>query len=526
VGLEGEGRPAQTSYFHTETVTSLSQTGHRGNGSFPQNANPMGGTRIAPRAWTLFPGVDPLRRSLTLTVLALALASFPIRTSLHSQSSTRFYRVDDIGTLGVNEVRGLAINDNGDVTGNARLPSGEEHAFRYTDARGMEDLGGAALGPFSQAFGINSAGDIVGVFLDANFNTHGFLAPAGSTMQDLFTEDRWITMVTSITDDGRLAGGLLTPSGDVHPFRTLLSGEIHDLGSPGFKGMAWRMNAAGQVTGHEAPTTYPASGRSTAFRYSDSAGKVDLGTLGGPISFGLAINAGNVIVGCADLSDVEGRAFRAREGGPMENLGTLGGEWSCAEGINDNGEIVGWSDLANRQAHAFVYTDSEGMIDLHTVIPPNLDLRLMAARAINNRGQIVVESNTLAGLRTYRLTPVERVDQVPPVIQSTSVTPVVIWPPDGRMVPATVSVVVTDNLDPSPGCRITSVGAYESGSLVPDSQSDAVITGDLTLSLRARRSGSDTRHYDGVLSCVDASGNVASTTVRVTVPHDSSSGME
>ena len=125
------------------------------------------------------------------------------------------------------------------------------------------------------------------------------------------------------------------------------------------------------------------------------------------------INASQVIVGCAALTDVVSHAYRARESMALEDLGTLGGSSSCAEGINDAGEIVGWADLANGQAHAFVHTDQEGMIDLDATVPASLGLRLVFARAINNRGQIVAVSNTLAGVRTYRLTPVER-DTVQP----------------------------------------------------------------------------------------------------------------
>ena len=214
---------------------------------------------------------------------------------------------------------GFAINENGDITRYYQEPSGDFHAFRYTDSGGIQDLGGAAFGPFSQAFGINNAGDVVGIFLDVNFNGHGFLAPAGQGMQDLLTEDRPIAMALSILDDGRLTGNIYSPSGDTHPFRTLLSGEIQDLGDPGTKGTARQMNAAGQVTGELAPSTFPSSGTYTAFRFSDTHGRVDLGTLGGGLSFGAAINASNVIVGCAGLGDVVSHAYRSREFMPLKN---------------------------------------------------------------------------------------------------------------------------------------------------------------------------------------------------------------
>jgi probable HAF family extracellular repeat protein len=435
-----------------------------------------------------------------------------------SGQASRAYLVEDIGTIdGSSYVDAFDINEQGDIAGSYQTPSGDTHAFRYTDATGMQDLGGAAFGPFSQAFGINNAGDVVGVFYDQGFNGHGFLAPAGQAMQDLLTENRLITGAFSILDDGRLAGQFFTPEFDAHPFRTLLTGEIQGLGAPGTRGIARRMNAAGQVTGELAPLTYPSSGIYSAFRFSEAGGTVLLGTLGGNTSFGMDINASNVIVGCAALDEVVSHAYRARESMPLEDLGTLGGSTSCAEGINDSGEIVGWADLANGQGHGFVYTNQEGMIDLNDTVPASLGLRLVFARAINNRGQIVAVSNTLAGVRTYRLTPIER-DAVAPVITAASANPSVLWPPNGSLIPVSVNATATDNVDPAPVCRVTQVTVAENGASQPAAQDDAQITGALTVTLRARRAGPAERTYSIAIGCSDSSGNTATTTTTVTVP--------
>jgi probable HAF family extracellular repeat protein len=452
-----------------------------------------------------------VRKAFLGVVVAVCLMNSAGPVSVRGQAS-RWYLVEDIGTFGGSYTEGLAINDNGDIAGYAQMPSGDFQAFRYTDAGGLEDLGGSALALYSQAFGINNAGDVVGLFVDF-IAEHGFIAPAGSAMQDLlFSSTPPMRLVTSITDDGRLAGAVYTPEGGNHAFRTLLSGELQDLGSVGFNSRAWRMNAAGQVTGDHAPVTYPTSGRFTAFRYSDTEGLVDLGTFGGNTSFGLAINGSNVIVGCAGLDDVRSHAFRAREGAPLEDLGTLGGASSCAEGINDHGEIVGWADLATAQGHAMVYTDSEGMIDLNDAVPADLGLQLVFARAINSRGQIVATSSTLAGIRSYRLTPTER----PLVITGVSPIPATLWPPDGRMVPLTVNVT-TDRVA---ACRVTHVSVLESGAPLTSVESDVVQTGDLALSLRARRSGAAVRTYQGIVQCSDAAGSSRTATFEVTVPHD------
>jgi probable HAF family extracellular repeat protein len=456
-------------------------------------------------------------RYLPLAVVA-CLGAAILNGAPVSGRASRAYLVEDIGTIdGSTYVDAFDINERGDIAGSYQTPSGDTHAFRYTDATGMQDLGGASFGPFSQAFGINNGGDVVGVFFDQSFNGHGFLAPAGQGMQDLLTENRLITAAFSIQDDGRLTGEFLTPNFEAHPFRTLSSGEIQDLGAPGMRGAARRMSFSGQVTGELAPMTWPSSGIYSAFRFSDAAGSVLLGTFGGSTSFGMDINASNVIVGCAALGDVVSHAYRARESMPPEDLGTLGGSSSCAEGINDAGEIVGWADLANAQGHAFVYTDQEGMIDLDAAVPASLGLRLVFARAINNRGQIVAVSNTLAGVRTYRLTPVER-DTVPPVITAASASPAMLWPPNGQSVPVSITAAATDNVDPAPVCRVTQVSVFENGAPLPGAQGDAQITGALTLTVRARRRGGAERTYSIGTGCSDSSGNTATTTMTVTVP--------
>ena len=63
-------------------------------------------------------------------------------------------------------------------------------------------------------------------------------------------------------------------------------------------------------------------------------------------------------------------------------------------------------------------------------------------------------------------------------------------------------------------CRITSVASNE-----PVNGVDWVITGDLTLNLRADRSNrGNGRIYTITVVCTDAAGNSATKTVTVTVP--------
>jgi len=114
-------------------------------------------------------------------------------------------------------------------------------------------------------------------------------------------------------------------------------------------------------------------------------------------------------------------------------------------------------------------------------------------------------------------------DILPPVIDSLSATPNVLWPPNHKMVPVAVSVTATDLCDPAPVSKIVGVTCNEpaDGPGAGNTQTDWEITGDLTVLLRAERSGSQAdRVYTLTVQCTDTSGNSATATVNVTVPHD------
>ncbi|PYQ50633.1 MAG: hypothetical protein DMF59_10310 [Acidobacteria bacterium] len=105
-------------------------------------------------------------------------------------------------------------------------------------------------------------------------------------------------------------------------------------------------------------------------------------------------------------------------------------------------------------------------------------------------------------------------DTVAPAIRTVTATPSVLWPPNHKMIPVTVTVAASDICDPAVRCRIVEVTSNE-----PDDEAWK-IDGDLTVQLKAERSGNGNgRLYTITIRCTDASGNPSSkTTVTVTVP--------
>ncbi len=103
-------------------------------------------------------------------------------------------------------------------------------------------------------------------------------------------------------------------------------------------------------------------------------------------------------------------------------------------------------------------------------------------------------------------------DTTPPTITSITASPSILRQKNGRMVPVTLTVVATDAVDPAPRSRIIGVTCNQCAAR------DWVITGDLTLNLRAKRVGRTARIYTITVQSTDASGNSTTGTVNVTVP--------
>jgi microsomal dipeptidase-like Zn-dependent dipeptidase len=116
------------------------------------------------------------------------------------------------------------------------------------------------------------------------------------------------------------------------------------------------------------------------------------------------------------------------------------------------------------------------------------------------------------------------VDTTAPQINSVIATPASLRHPNHKMVPVTIAVSATDLCSMTTTCKIISVSSNEpiDGTGDGDTAPDWQITGDLTLNLRAERSGNGNgRKYTIAAQCTDTSGNKSEPkSVIVTVPHD------
>jgi probable HAF family extracellular repeat protein len=333
--------------------------------------------------------------------VALAGALSACLTATPAAATASTYRVTDLGSLGYGVTHGLAINNNGQVTGYSYLGTAIQipcpphkygpkvcfthpyHAFVWSNGT-MTDLGTLG-GRDSRGNAINDLGEVVGTADTAN----------GSSA---FTDQNAVMTAINTGDPLAING----------------SDEIAGAGS---------FPVAGT----------PGDVFTQAFTYQNGQTTV-LGLLpgeGGIFTGASGINGSGVVVGSGDNSASYERAWKYQNG-TMTDIGTLGGPQASATAINANGQIVGFAQTSTDADHGFLWSngkmtdlglnffpaaisdkgvivggnliDSGGALeDLNTLIPTGSPYQIQYANAINNNGQIAADAYDTATHQTHAL---------------------------------------------------------------------------------------------------------------------------
>ncbi len=286
------------------------------------------------------------------------------------------------------------LNENGTVVGEivrALNPQDEysrqgSFAFAWRDGR-LEDLG--AFDPLvrdSRSQGINDAEEIVGWSYPGPDAQPAFVWRNGH-MKPIGLADAY-----GINDAGQVVGYLHRTQG-AEAFGVAVvwqAGhitELTELANP------WNINDAGDVVGFSYVDARP---QASLYR----AGAVTLlGTLpGSPTSQAFDINEAGQVIGTSHFLPTDGsesydRAF-LWESGQMRELKPLSANDRAASayGLNDRGDVVGRSGTS--RFVAVIWIDDVAH-DLNSLIseddPLRPFVRLLEAREINNRGQIIAQ---------------------------------------------------------------------------------------------------------------------------------------
>lgn len=348
------------------------------------------------------------------------------------------YAVTDLGALRLfphsHGSRPAAVNDNGQVALNT-VNGGQAYATiaclwnagrttRVTDfpaqVKDVEDMAGFSAtafpvftqgvrlntfptGPWSEAFGLNNKGQVVGTYYTSVIPwERAFVfekgrrtllpAPAGANAHAF-----------GINAAGQIVGRVDLPGGIRHAvlWTHQKPAELPTLG--GEVSEARAISAAGVAAGVSSlaiNTAGVAVGMSSLADGSQHAavwerGKIrDIHPPGFTGSEASALNDKGQIVGTVTLADGSRHAC-VWTAGKVTDLGTLGGKNSQAEGINNVGQVVGSADIGtkvegyNEVPHAFVWDAKNGLRDLNSLLSAPLRSDLWGASGINNKGQIV-----------------------------------------------------------------------------------------------------------------------------------------
>jgi len=316
------------------------------------------------------------------------------------------YTVTDLGVLkGGNESSGFWINNLGDVVGCSDTETVQgypctglvagQHAFLWTKAGGMKDLGTLSGATVSGAQGINDSGTVVGYsnvkgqpatnFVAVEWSSKGVITNLGTLSGGPSSAAFEINSSGEIVGDSFLSSGVVDAT-------SWTSNQIKSVGglSKSIFSAGLDVNDGGDIVG-ESVFSYGPPFRSHGFLWNGSSMK-DLGTLsGGVTSIANAINTSGVIVGESDGTATGGlwHAVMWDTSHKIHDLGVIsGGSYSVAFAVNDSDVVVGYGNLSNNAPHAMIWTSSTGMQDLNTLLPVNSGWVLINANAINNVGQI------------------------------------------------------------------------------------------------------------------------------------------
>jgi probable HAF family extracellular repeat protein len=363
------------------------------------------------------------------------------------------------------------------------------------------------------AYGINQSGEVVGDYFDTNTHSHGLLVSGGG-FSTFDVPGALNTVVTGINAAGDIVGISEEAAGPTHSF-LFSDGSFSLLYVPGsIRTDAFDINEAGQVVG-----SYTDAERGGSHGFLFSNGSYTTLDVPGSIATGaFGINEAGQVVGTyanAPTGPNHGFLF---SNGSYTTLDVPGSSSTIAQDINQAGQVVGSYNTLAGPSHGFLFSNgSYTTLD----VPGSFNTD---AYGINDVGQVVGSYNEPEGpTRGFIATPIAT---LPPVVTITA-TPKTLWPPNGKMVPVSVSGTITDN---EPGG--TGVDAGTASFEVKDEYGSVQPSGDITLDangnytftiqLQASRHGNDRdgRQYTITVRALDTAGNEGSAATSVIVPHD------
>lgn len=281
------------------------------------------------------------------------------------------------------------------LSGDGQVAVGlSDHAFRWTAAGGMQDLGVLPSGLSSQAWSANADGSTIAGDSDAQPFQHAFgWSPSGG-MTDL-APSGMASYARAISADGStIVGFTVNTVGRRHAFRWRADTGLVDLGTLTTGGISF----AAAVSGDGAVVVGTAGTR--AFRWTAEAGMIDLGTAGGGfVSSAAAISRdGSVIVGNASTAQSSSAVFRWTAASGIVPVVEVGdGDAFTVHAVNGDGSIIVGGGIYG----ARMWKNGVGLIDIPAALAAAgenlIGWQLTHATGISTDGRMIAGYGTHNG---------------------------------------------------------------------------------------------------------------------------------
>ncbi len=321
---------------------------------------------------------------LGIKLLTVLLFFIPLASNAQS--------INWLGNLGWGSTAYDVSQDGSVVVGTSSLVEGYYyvHAFRWTDASGMQDLG--TLDNFKTSFARAVSGDgsiVVGAVIDTGggYGSRAFIWTASTGMQYLIADEYYGSQALDISADGNVVIGYMTLKINnnliTHPFRWTASGGVEDLypliGSAGPNGIS----DDGSVMVGDSSVYF-------AFRFDGK--NLETKTLSGYVAGAKAVS-GNGLVTVGELNS-SGQISLFTWDSVMTNRGYIGFGGQVEKVSYDGSAVVGTLNLLTYYPpgyyRAFRWTKNSGIENLNTTYA-----------SILSTGTILNFANSITGDNRY-----------------------------------------------------------------------------------------------------------------------------
>ena len=326
------------------------------------------------------------------------LISLCTASNLHA-NNIRYHYID-LGTLGGQESYGTGINNWGQVVGYSETENqGEYRAFLWTGVK-MKTLESFDDDFVSLAWCINDRGQAVGSSLNYAYERRPVLWDH-SGLHELETLGGTFSDAYGINRHGEIVGQATLPN-ETYEFAHAVSWNKDGITDITPFQSDWSVASSINTKGETVGAYFNSEGLLRAVLWNKK-GVYPLGTLGGDQSEAYWINDKGEAVGWCDLPEGGWHACRWTPHGDTVDLGALDGSDSAAFSINDHGDVVGTSyfyvdDNALERSRAFIWTKKNGMQDLNTLVDLPSGVIVAEGNSINDFGWIagtaVAEGNS------------------------------------------------------------------------------------------------------------------------------------